>query len=532
MKTQSDAPVPEAPSPPATESPGGPRPRHLLLGAILAGVLLVAIAFRFVTKSDLWLDEALTVNIAHAPLSDLVELLKRDGAPPLYYLLLHGWMAIFGTGDVAARALSGVLGILSLPLAYFAGARLGGSDPVRRRWVAWSAVLVVASSPYAIRYSSEARMYMLAMVLVLAGYLAIWRAVERPSVGRLIPVALVTGALLYTQYWAFFLVGVVGVSQLWLVWRRKGEERRTALRILIAIAIGGLLFVPWLPTFAYQMQHTGTPWDTPTSPPTNAALGFIDFAGGRQIEGWTLVLPLVLLAIVALVARARDRFQMDVDLRTFPGVRWEWLVGALTLFGGLSLSFFAGSGFQSRYAAVMYPFFALAVAFGVVALGDKRLRYGVLTFVVVLGFIGGVRNVATNRTQAHEVADEISAVARPGDVVAYCPDQVGPDVSRLLPDGLGVEQKTFPKFESPKFVDWVDYADRNAKASPDEFAQGILDQAGDHRIWYVWSTGYRTFDNKCEQILNVLSAARGQGETLVRPNDDFYEFMGVTRFGG
>jgi hypothetical protein len=532
MKTEPDAPVPQAPSPPATGSPGGARSGRLLLGVIVAGVLLVAIAFRFVTKSDLWLDEALTVNIAHAPLSDLVDLLKRDGAPPLYYLLLHGWMAIFGTSDVAARALSGVLGIISLPLAYYAGARLGGSDPVRRRWVAWSALLIVASSPYAIRYSNEARMYMLAMVLVLAGYLALWRAVEKPSVGRLIPIALVTAALLYTQYWAFFLVGVVGVTQLWLVVRRKEEERRTALRILIAIAVGGLLFVPWLPTFAYQMKHTGTPWDTPTSPPTNAALGIIDFAGGRMIEGWTLVLPLVLLAIVALVARARDRFQMDVDLRTFPGVRWEWLVGVLTLFGGLSLSFFAGSGFQSRYAAVMYPFFALAAAFGILVLGDKRIRYGVLTFVVVVGFVGGARNVVTNRTQAHEVADQITAVAQRGDVVAYCPDQLGPDVSRLLPNDLGLKQYTFPRFESPKFVDWVDYADRNAKASPDNFAKGVLERAGGHRVWYVWSTGYRTFDNKCEQILNVLAAARGQGETLVRPNDDIYEFMGLTRYDG
>ncbi len=312
MRTEPDAP---APSPPATDSVGGARPRSLLLGAIVAGVLLVSVAFRFVTKSDLWLDEALTVNIAHAPLSQLTDLLKRDGAPPLYYLLLHGWMAVFGTSDVAVRALSGVLGVLSLPLAYFAGARLGGSDPVRRRWIAWSAVLIVASSPYAIRYSNEARMYMLAMVLVLAGYLLLWRAVEKPTVGRLIPIALLTGALLYTQYWAFFLVAVVGVTQLWLVWRRRGEERRTALRILIALAVGGLLFVPWLPTFAYQMKHTGTPWDTATSPPTNAALGIIDFAGGRMIEGWTLVLPLVLLAIIALVARARA------------ASRWTWTCG-------------------------------------------------------------------------------------------------------------------------------------------------------------------------------------------------------------
>jgi hypothetical protein len=360
----------------------------------------------------------------------------------------------------------------------------------------------------------------------------VWRAVERPSIGRLVPVALVTGALLYTQYWAFFLVGVVGVSQVWLVWRRKGDERRTALRIVLAIAVGGLLFVPWLTTFAYQMQHTGTPWDTPTSPPTNAALGMIDFAGGRQIEGWVLVLPLLLLAIAALVARARDRFQMDVDLRTFPGVRWEWLVGVLTLFGGLSLSFVAGCGFQSRYAAVLYPFFALAAAFGVVALGDKRVRYGVLTFVVVLGFVGGARNAVTNRTQASEVADRITAAAKPGDVIAYCPDQVGPDVSRLLPTDLRVEQGSFPNFGSPRFVDWVDYADRNAAASPDDFAHRVLDRAGNHTVWYVWSTGYRTFDGKCEQVLNVLSTARGDGETLVRPDDDFYEFMGVTRFDG
>jgi mannosyltransferase len=401
---------------------------------------------------------------------------------------------------------------------------------VRRRWIGWGALLIVATSPYAIRYSNEARMYMLTMVLVLLGYLAMWRAVERPSLGRLVPIALITAALLYTQYWAFFLVGVVAVAQLWIVWRRSGEERRTALRILLAIAVGGLLFVPWLPTFAYQMAHTGTPWDSPTSPPTNAALGIIDFSGGRMIEGWTLVLPLVLLGLIALVGRARDQWRIDVDLRTFPGVRWEWLVGVLTLFGGLTLSFLAGSGFQSRYASVMYPLFALAVAFGLIVLGDHRVRYGILAFIVVVGFVGGARNVVTNRTQASQVTDRITEAAAPGDVVAYCPDQLGPDVDRLLPPRLNLEQYTFPRFESPKFVDWVDYADRNAAASPDRFATELLRRSQGHKIWMVWSTGYRTFGDKCEQILNVLSAARGHNETLVRPDDGIYEFMGLTRY--
>ena len=55
----------------------------------------------------MWLDEALTVNIAKAPLHLIPHLLRADGAPPLYYLLLHFWMKVFGTSDLGARSLSG-----------------------------------------------------------------------------------------------------------------------------------------------------------------------------------------------------------------------------------------------------------------------------------------------------------------------------------------------------------------------------------------------------------------------------------------
>jgi hypothetical protein len=291
-----------------------------------------------------------------------------------------------------------------------------------------------------------------------------------------------------------------------------------------------VLFVPWLPTFVYQMQHTGTPWDSPASPPTNAALGIIDFAGGRMVEGWTLVLPLVLLALIALAGRARSHWTIDVDLRTVPGVRWEWFVGASTLLGGLALSFLAGTGFQSRYAAVMFPLFALAVAYGVTVIADRRIRYAILAFIVIVGFVGGARNVVTNRTQASQVTDEITAAAKPGDVVAYCPDQLGPDVSRLLPAQPRLAQLVYPTFSDPRFVDWVDYADRNAAASTGDFAEELLRRAGDHTIWLVWSGNYRTLEGQCEALLARVGAARPGNEALVFPDDQIYEFMGLTRF--
>ena len=89
--------------------------------AVVVGLAVAAVAFRFVTRSPLWLDEALSVNIARLPLGDIPEALRHDGHPPLYYFLLHGWMELFGDGDVAVRALSGLFGLALFPLMWVAG---------------------------------------------------------------------------------------------------------------------------------------------------------------------------------------------------------------------------------------------------------------------------------------------------------------------------------------------------------------------------------------------------------------------------
>ena len=46
----------------------------------------------------LWLDEALSVNIAKLPLAQLPGALVQDGSPPLYYLVLHYWMLAVRAG--------------------------------------------------------------------------------------------------------------------------------------------------------------------------------------------------------------------------------------------------------------------------------------------------------------------------------------------------------------------------------------------------------------------------------------------------
>jgi mannosyltransferase len=501
-------------------------PRLSWGAAVVAAVVLVGVVLRFYTRSDLWLDEALSVNVARLPLRDLQGALRHDGAPPLYYVVLHVWMRAFGTGDTAVRALSGLASVATLPLAWFAGRRLGG------RLVAWLTVLVLATSPYAIRYGTESRMYALVMLLVFAGYLAVLRAVERPTLGRLAVVAVITALLVYAQYWSFYLVAVAVL----LLARRAvraeaGAPRRAAWRCVAAIVVGTLTFAAWIPTFVYQARHTGTPWGNARVPWSAIADALLKFGGeDTHAETFILVFALVTLVVLAVFGRGVAGRTIELDLGTQPGTRREAILAFGTLLVGTTVSFVAGSAFDARYASVMFPFFVLLVAGGVTLFVDPRVRAGVLAVVVLVGIIGGIRNVTTNRTQAAQATTIIAAEARPGDVVAYCPDQIGPSASRLLRTVPGLIQLTFPDGARPDRVNWVDYTGRIQAASPDAFARRVLSRAGSHTVWYVFATGYNHVEGKCEAIGAALTSTRPKVTPRVVPDELIFEPVGLSTF--
>jgi mannosyltransferase len=525
MKVASDAPT-RAPGAGAGD-PGATVRAHPWMVAAMAAVVAAGVVLRFVTRSDLWLDEALTVNIAKLPLNDLEEALRHDGAPPLYYVLLHGWMEVFGDGDLAVRSLSGLCAVAALPLAFLVGRRVGG------RIVAWAVLVVLASSPYAITYATENRPYSLQILLVLLGWLALCRALERPSLARLAAVAAVSGLLLYTQYWSMYLLAVVGVCLVWRALRGVAlADRQAARSMIVALGAGGLTFLPWVPTFLYQAENTGTPWGERIFPTAGVAYAAIAFAGGQwHSEPFALLALLLLLALLAIFGRALDAHRVELDVRTRPGVRLQAAVLVATLVLGLVASYAAGTTFVGRYAAGLFPLFVVVVAFGVTVFADARVRYAVLALVATLGLVGGVRNLTSNRTQASQVAAVIRAEAEPGDVVVYCPDQVGPDVSRLLEGQEGLEHLTVPDGDPPDFVDWVDYEERIDRADPQAFAAEVLERAGNAGIvWYVVAPGYRNFEGECEAVAAGLSAGRPDARSRVVPDDEFFESQGLVEY--
>ncbi len=472
--------------------------------AALAAVGCAGLVFFFYTRSALWLDEALTVNISRVPLGQLRGALKQDGAPPLYYLMLHVWTAAFGTGDVASRSLSGLCMSAAVVATWFAARRFVGAGG------AWVAAVVMVANPYAIRYATEARMYSLEILLVAIGVVAFQRAFERPAAGRLAIVAVLVALSLYTQYWSFYLFAVVFAVVAWTAWH--GQRRKAARSVLVAMVIGALAFLPWVPTFLYQRAHTGTPWGEPSLPGIPFGYTLRDFAGGtsgtsadRQ-EGWVLFFVLVPMLILGVFGRAIDERRIEIDLRVPKETRSIAFLGGAGLVVVLTLNYLAGGAFQSRYSAIVFPFFILLVARGLTLLRDPRILAVVLAVTVLFGFAGGVRNVITQRTQAPVVASVLRREAKPGDLVVYCPDQVGPAVHRLVQPGL--DEVVYPSFAGPARIDWVDYKKRLAAANPATFAREALARAGTHTLWYVSAPGYITHPGTCEALSDDLAASR------------------------
>src|SRR5204863_5314619 len=119
---------------PATAQPGSKRPRlsPLLVLAIVAGLALVAWSIYVRSRAfseAYWIDEGLSIGIAKHSFLDIPGVLKQDGSPPLYYMLLHFWVELFGTKEPATHALSLVFATLTVPVGFWAGWSLFGRWP-------------------------------------------------------------------------------------------------------------------------------------------------------------------------------------------------------------------------------------------------------------------------------------------------------------------------------------------------------------------------------------------------------------------
>jgi hypothetical protein len=241
---------------------------------------------------------------------------------------------------------------------------------------------------------------------------------------------------------------------------------------------------------------------------------------------------------LALFGVGKSSRIIELDLHTRPRTRATTFVVAGTLFAAIAGGILTASAFAPRYASVIFLPLLLLVAYGTTTLLNPRVRSVLVAVAVAAGLVASAQNVVTQRTQGTDVAAVINAQAKPGDIVAYCPDQLGPSVNRVVAHPSQYHQLTFPRGTGPDIVDWVDYADAVHAGNPTAFAQKLIADAGTtHRIWFVWQPNYQTYGIKCEDLATLLHTIPGtDGQDfnarnwVVNHPTRFYEPMNLTMY--
>ena len=361
-------------------------------------------------RQGLGFDEDFTAVAVSHPLGEMLRIVSRDSAPPLFYLLEHV-AAGFGSEPWNLRLIPMAAGIVSIPLLAALGRRVAGDAGGL-----WTAAFV-AALPAALFTSANARMYGLAGTLVVAAALLLWRAIERPRSREWVAFAAVSAAAVWTDYFSALALAGILVAASWL-----RPSRRVYAIACLAFAAALASLAPWLLYAADQLNHAGQGfWVAPLSLTGLAGTAGQLFAGPENKAEPPLRSVLLALQVAAAIAG------------------WLALAGFAVPRGRLSPAASRAAGFcliacsgvvalaalslwrpllDARYAGVMWlPLFALAGAG--LALLPRRAAAVLLVAVAAPGL---ALSVAVTDPGTTSLLPEIEARAGAHDLVVADPD--------------------------------------------------------------------------------------------------------------
>jgi mannosyltransferase len=437
----------------------GPRARLARLGtarlaismpkAIMALAFLVGVSLALRTQAihaRFWIDEGLSVGIASHHFSDIPSVLRLDGSPPLYYLMLSVWMSIFGHGEADTHAMSVACALFLVPVAWVAARAMFGDR------AAWIAALLAALNPFVTYYAQETRMYALVGLIstIVAGTFVVAFVQGRR---RWLPAFGVALALLvYAHNWGVFL-GLGTVAALVPLYRAASDRRALLRDAAIGYGVAVLLYLPWVPFLISQARHTGAPWSE--APRVQDILNGLSnlFGGAAPAMAFALAAGFGLSTLLAAPRRSpRARAALALAVMSLTAVVCAFVASQIS------------PAWSNRYFATFLGPLLLLGAAGLARAG----RLGVVVVVILVAFWFNPRTgVLNHKSNAHTVAVLTRDRLEAGDMVVAVHPEQGPVMHYYLPQDIGLRwANIMGPVKDPQVFDWRDALDRLKAAKP------------------------------------------------------------------
>ena len=397
----------------------------------LTVIILAGLALRTYELSarSLWFDEAFAWRLTQFPFAEMIQCVGQDNHPPLYFILLKAWAAVFGDSAFALRSLSVLFGVLTILGTYLFAVEVfdDKSDGLRKRGqgIGLLAAAFVALSAFQIRYSWEMRMYALATALAVFSSWALFRALRPPSrLHRWLQYGIFALLLAATHYYALFTLAAQAIFVAAVLLTQAEWNFRTVLRnqhfrhaLLTAILVM-LACLPWLPVFLRQRaQVRETFWTHPVTRWDAAELCYWIFVAPEAFSSAPRSVQLLsadvcLLGLYMLWRKARM-------------AEWYilWSATAPLLFCLLA-SEFRLHVFTPRYFIIAHVFLLIGLATLVWRI-PRRLERNIVAVVLLVFFVGIYVDYWRDLDIEHKPGAQGAAAflqeqRRPGEPVIVC----------------------------------------------------------------------------------------------------------------
>lgn len=432
---------------------------------ILGGIFLAAgwLRLTLLGRQSLWFDEADVVVRAQQSLGAVLHTFVKPGENgPLYNLLLHFWIRLFGPSEASVRLPSAIAGLLTVPVIYVVGRRTLG------RRVGLFAAGLLAISPYHVWYSQEAKMYAIAVLLTLLSTACFVEALLRNErgwwVGYVVVTTLgfyfhVTTVLIFVAQCAFFV----------LTWKRWPERHRSWLISAGALTLPYLPIALWAGRVVLGGANTWQPkiglWTMTKIEATkfavNRAKDLVTEARGTRIYGLSAALGVLTVGALGWGAEGSGAKVSR---------RWIFYFGLLVVLPVLMfyLITFKQPLYSDRYLIMALPYYLLLAAAGLRGLESRAWPLALLLCAGLIAYAWmPLRDI--NRSNLSQKEDWRPAYAyvlqraEPDDLLLVHPGylittydyyaEVTPGLSRL-------KAGTIPSFNVKDFnehlmADWV-----------------------------------------------------------------------------
>ncbi|HUB27287.1 MAG TPA: glycosyltransferase family 39 protein, partial [Tepidisphaeraceae bacterium] len=224
---------------------GRRRTQICLVILILAGAV---IRFDDIGRLSLWYDEGYTAWAIDRPPGQIVSVIRGDTAPPLYYLLLHGWALLFGRSETGLRSMSAALGVASIVLVAALARRV-----LKNPWAVVVAVFLFVLSYAQTWYSQEARAYELTAFWTALMLWSLLSHLQCPSWKWLALLILCVFGGAYTHNFMLLYIGAIGVAG--LIFPSTMPMRRRLRDMGIVVACLVIAYLPWLGALSGQIHR-------------------------------------------------------------------------------------------------------------------------------------------------------------------------------------------------------------------------------------------------------------------------------------